>query len=231
MPLTQTSTANPDQPAIPVPPVPPGSPAGTPTGVQVGTTVISFDAPKTGADLAALRERRDLLSSQLSSATSRRSSVVRDLQRSPEGVARTGLEDRIKVLDQRIATLEKDIEINSRLIANAPLSLGAETSSQDDPRLGPGQLTNGQITGIAIVGTIAVGMPLAIAIGRTLFRRAALPKPAPQVLESAARLERMEQAIDAMAVEIERISEGQRFVTQIMAPREKAAVLSNPASE
>lgn len=34
--------------------------------------------------------------------------------------------------------------------------------------------------------------------------------------ESAMRLERMEQAIDAMAVEIERISEAQRFTTRLL---------------
>jgi hypothetical protein len=32
-----------------------------------------------------------------------------------------------------------------------------------------------------------------------------------------ARLERMEQAIDAMAVEMERLAEGQRFATQLLA--------------
>jgi hypothetical protein len=191
-----------------------------PTGATVGTTTIQFDAPKTAADLAALRERRDLLSNQLSSATRRRAEVSRDIQKSPEGIARKGLEDRIQVLDQRIAQIEKDIEVNSRLIANAPLSLGAEVSTSDNPTLPPGQLSSGQITAISIVGTIAVGMPMAIALGRTLFRRASVPKPAPQVLESAQRLERMEQAIDAMSVEIERISEGQRFVTQLMAPRQ-----------
>ncbi|MGQ0650418.1 MAG: hypothetical protein ACT4P7_23000 [Gemmatimonadaceae bacterium] len=37
--------------------------------------------------------------------------------------------------------------------------------------------------------------------------------------ESAARLERMEQAIDAMAVEIERISETQRFTTRLLTER------------
>lgn len=209
---------------MPSPPQPPAAP-GTVVGAEVGTTQILFDAPKTAADLAALRERRDLLSSQLTSATNRRESVVRDLNKSPEGIARKGLEDRIQVLDQRIAQLERDIEVNSRLIANAPLSLGAETSSSDNPGLPPGQLSAGQITGISIVGTITVGMPLAIAIGRTMLRRLGAPKPAPQILESAQRLERMEQAIDAMSVEIERISEGQRFVTQIMAPREKASAV------
>lgn len=37
------------------------------------------------------------------------------------------------------------------------------------------------------------------------------------------RLGRMEQAIDAMAVEMERISEGQRFTTKLLAEREPEA--------
>jgi hypothetical protein len=226
MPLLQTNAA--DQPAVaPTPPQPPGRV----TGADIGTGQIVFDAPKTAADLAALRERRDLLSSQLSNVANRRASVARELQKSPEGVARRGLEERIQVLDQRIAQIEKDIEVNSRLIANAPLSLGAQTASQENPTLPPGQLSSGQITAISIVGTLTVGMPLAIAIGRTLFRRAGAPKPAPQILESAQRLERMEQAIDAMAEQVERISEGQRFVTQLMAPRQgQVAVPAAPAA-
>ena len=35
--------------------------------------------------------------------------------------------------------------------------------------------------------------------------------------DTAARRERMEQAMDAIAIEIERVSEGQRFVTRLMA--------------
>lgn len=40
--------------------------------------------------------------------------------------------------------------------------------------------------------------------------------------EIAARLERIEQAIDAMAVETERISEGQRFTTKLLSERAPA---------
>lgn len=39
--------------------------------------------------------------------------------------------------------------------------------------------------------------------------------------ETSMRLERIEQAIEAMAVEVERISEGQRFVTRLLAERGK----------
>lgn len=39
--------------------------------------------------------------------------------------------------------------------------------------------------------------------------------------DTSMRLERIEQAIEAMAVEVERISEGQRFVTKLLAERAK----------
>ncbi len=39
--------------------------------------------------------------------------------------------------------------------------------------------------------------------------------------DTSMRLERIEQAIEAMAVEVERISEGQRFVTRLLAERTK----------
>ena len=37
--------------------------------------------------------------------------------------------------------------------------------------------------------------------------------------ESDARLERLEQAVDAIAIEVERISEGQRFAAKLLADR------------
>lgn len=39
----------------------------------------------------------------------------------------------------------------------------------------------------------------------------------------AARLERMEQAIDSVAIEVERISEGQRFATKLLAERTRSS--------
>jgi hypothetical protein len=43
-----------------------------------------------------------------------------------------------------------------------------------------------------------------------------------QVNEIASRLDRMEQAIDSIAVEVERISEGQRFTTRLLSERSDA---------
>jgi hypothetical protein len=44
--------------------------------------------------------------------------------------------------------------------------------------------------------------------------------------ETTARLERMEQAMDAIAIEIERVSEGQRFVTRLLADGKTALPVS-----
>jgi hypothetical protein len=186
-----------------------------------GTTIPLNNTPLTAADAAALRARRSELSNQLNSAQGRREDMVKELRTSPDGIARTGVEQRLTVLDERIVQIEKDIAANGRELARAPL-VRAET--QAPPRIG-GFFTSGQMTGISIVFTVTVLMPIAMAYARAIMRRASQPKPTPQVLESAARLERMEQAIDTIAVEVERISEGQRFVTQLMAAKPQEPVL------
>jgi hypothetical protein len=65
---------------------------------------------------------------------------------------------------------------------------------------------------------LAVGVPLARAYSRRMDAQARNPQIPSEV---AARLERMEQAIDSVALEVERISEGQRF-TRSFSRREKA---------
>lgn len=70
---------------------------------------------------------------------------------------------------------------------------------------------------IGLFGTvIAIGMPLAIAFARRIGHQNLGPPVPPEV---AQRLARMEQAIDAIAVEVERISEGQRFTTKLLSER------------
>ncbi len=72
---------------------------------------------------------------------------------------------------------------------------------------------------IIFFGTIAsvfILGPLARAWGKRLERGAGQPVIAPDV---AARLQRMEQAIESIAIEVERISEGQRFTTKLLSER------------
>lgn len=79
---------------------------------------------------------------------------------------------------------------------------------------------------MVMVIAIAVGLPLARAHAKRM-ERGIDPKALPNDLTE--RLTRMEQAIDSMAVEIERISEGQRFTTRLLSERAPDALPANRA--
>ena len=66
---------------------------------------------------------------------------------------------------------------------------------------------------------VVVGLPIARALAKKMERDAGHPRIPAEVSQ---RLERMEHAIDTIAVEVERISEGQRFVTKLLAERPAA---------
>ncbi|HTD82991.1 MAG TPA: hypothetical protein VK648_04300, partial [Gemmatimonadaceae bacterium] len=66
---------------------------------------------------------------------------------------------------------------------------------------------------------------------RAIFRRTNKPGVPPQALtETAQRLEHLESAVDAIAIEIERISEGQRFVTKLLSEGQPAPMIGSGAA-
>lgn len=60
---------------------------------------------------------------------------------------------------------------------------------------------------------LAIGIPIAKAYARRMDADSRNPRIPDEV---AQRLERMERAIEAVAIEVERISEGQRFTTKLL---------------
>ena len=207
---------------------------GTPTRIQAPAaapvnippaqpTLTQFPVPKTQGDVDALLATRDELSNQLISANGRRADLHRQLSSARVGPDQSGIEARISQLDSRIIQIESDIALSGRALYSAPSYL-RQTTSTGVPR--PfGKPNAGQVTGISIVAILAIGLPLSIGIMRLALRRAT-HAPAPQIPKDVSdRLERMEQGIDAIAVELERVGEGQRFVTQLMSERAKKAAL------
>ena len=82
---------------------------------------------------------------------------------------------------------------------------------------------------IAIMSILFIGFPLAITFARILWRRTSnAPVASPQMnAESTRRFDRIEQSVDAIAIEVERISENQRYLTKLLAePRQNASVAS-----
>jgi hypothetical protein len=213
----------PTPPTPPVPPEPPAPPAfqGVP-GITIDgpggaiTLVPPPAVPRTAADMAALRARRSELSRQLSSASDRRDETARELLRA-SGPTRTGLEQRLQVLDQRIVQLERDIAENGRMLAAAPA--GLFTATEPARVMGPMRINRQmELTPIVIVFILFVLAPMAIALARSIWKRGSLPPRQPALSsEDSQRLARLEQAVEAIAIEVERVSEGQRFVTNLLA--------------
>ena len=77
-------------------------------------------------------------------------------------------------------------------------------------------------------GSAVLMFPLVLALARRLWVRSARAAPAVD-LESSPRLQRMEQAIESIAVEVERIGEAQRFATKLLTERPLAAELNRIA--
>jgi hypothetical protein len=200
-------------------PAAPSTPPGVPAITRVpGVTFVPAGA-LTARDVEALRARATELSNQLKSATNRRNEVQRSL-RNATGADKAGLEQRLGVLDARIARLEGDIDENGSQLS----SLAANRTAGSQPAFPGDNFSRNRamnnLVPIVIVFTLFVLSPIAISISRMFWRRGSHPKQAVQSPENAQRLERMEQAIDSIAIEIERVSEGQRFVTRLMADRQ-----------
>ena len=186
---------------------PPAQPA--PTISVPGVGVISV--PTTAADIRVLRAKRAELSTQLESAASRRARLSRSLE-GKEGADRAGIEARISVLDKRILQLESDMAETGRQITMAPSGLVASTGSSFD-------------FGRMDSSVAPVLAPIALSAARFMWKRARVPARPAGSPDDPRRLERLEQSVDAIAIEVERISEGQRFVTRLLSEAHDAAAI------
>lgn len=74
----------------------------------------------------------------------------------------------------------------------------------------------------AMVAFVLVGFPIARALARRMDRGALTPPALPR--EVAERLAHIETSVDSIALEVERISEGQRFTTKLLAEKHGDAV-------
>jgi hypothetical protein len=190
------------QPQSPLPPAPALAPG----------QVIIAGAPLQGAQAiyegyrAQVRE----LDSQLNELGGTRRDITSQLSQLPPGSPeRTGLEGRMSAIDGRISAVDKQLADANALLAKAAAVPGA-VHEERIVREGPPE----EVWVLSGMFLIIVLLPLSIAYARRIWRRgavvvSALPK------EISERLGRVEQAVDATAVEVERIGEGQRFLTRL----------------
>jgi hypothetical protein len=124
-------------------------------------------------------------------------------------------------VDGKIATLEARIALKQGRTLSAPV---ANPVIPFIPRL----VVPNLVVPTAMFMTLVLALPISIAAAKRILR--GTPRATPVPSDVTMRLERIEQAVDTIAIEVERISEGQRFVTRLMAERPSAAASNQAAS-
>lgn len=163
---------------------------------------------------------REELKAQLAALEAQRDEIAGQLQNPMvSGSNRTGLSRRIEQLDSRIAKLDQEIAQVDAAIAGVA---APDVVVGVPPRDSRHEALNGPPEAIIALGTIfmlCVLLPLSIAYARRIWRRgAAVVTSIPAEINE--RLSRMDQNLDTIAVEVERIGEGQRFLTRVYAEQQ-----------
>lgn len=217
------------QPSPDVAPVaPPPPPPPTPLPGDAVRPGLLGGPPTAQQMYEAARAQREELGNQLERLEDRRQDLANRLQSETLDQAdRDGLRIRMGDLDARIRDLEKQIAQSDAHVAQTAAMPGAiQPDPPPEPRQGPPEeaFVLGGI--FMFVGVL----PISIALARRILRRGAaavanIPK------DLGAQLTRLEQGMESIALEVERIGEAQRFTARVLAEREDQRALGAGAAE
>lgn len=158
----------------------------------------------------ALRAQRQELTAQVDALRSEKSALYAEFAKlAPTHPARHSLDMRMIELDERIRAME---QMQQRTTTDL-----VEVGPMPGMIVPPPEIIHVDRENLLLGGFFALVLllPISVAFARRVWRRsttavAALPS------DMMDRLNRMESAVDATAIEVERIGEGQRFLTKLM---------------
>jgi hypothetical protein len=178
-------------------------------------------ARPSAAEYNVLKAREKELNNQLSDVKDRRDELSQQHEQA-SGADRPAIETHIGILDQRMVQIESDLTLVGRdLAATAPASI-----AEPPPRIYYRGFDEGAMWSAGFMGAglaFALFVPFLI---RSFRRRRQVQTPTPVPAVGGERIERMEQAIDTIAVEIERVSENQRFMTRLLTETQLAGTIA-----
>ena len=200
----------------------PSAPEQPPAPPQPPATAVEA-APSATLVYRAATAQRDELQGQLRSLVEQRHGLLRELEDhgSVPGQASSGMQQRIGQIDLRIADVDKAIVAADLQVARAASIPGAVAIEPARPDDGPPW--EAVFFGGTVLLLLAVMVLISMAYARRIWRKnvagvAELPR------ELIERFSRLEQTSEATALEVERIGEGQRFVTRLLTDRADRAL-------
>ena len=176
----------------------------------------------------ALQDVRREMADKLAEMKAERAELQRDAS-NLRGPGRLSVESRIDRLDREILELEQAIEkIGQNVVTDVRTPTPRVfTETRPPGGFGGGGFPRDNFDPTPIVATslgiLFVAFPLTLAIVRFIWKRStSAPTPA-ITAEQQRRFDRIEQSVDAIAIEVERISENQRYLTKILSEPKQAA--------
>ena len=204
------------QEVAPPPPPPLPSPNGAVKIFIDGKPVTNPEAVYKG-----LTHQREELGNQMERLKDERRDITNRLEseQPPSAADKAGLEKRLTTIDGRIETLDAQIAGVDAQVASAAAVPGAIVERPPEPRHGPPEEVF-VLGGIFIFVAI---LPISIAFARRIWRRSAVAVAAlpHDIVE---RFTQIDQAVESIAVEVERIGEGQRFITRVLSEQGRPAL-------
>ena len=210
----QNPTPAPAPPAPPAPvsvaPLPPVPPQPSPFLINPqGPT-----RPLTQQEANVIRNQREEMSNQLQSAQNRRERVLDELRNAPAGTE-AGLQQQYQVLSDRIVSIENDIEASGRVLRTGQVPAQMVLVPPRGP-LSSGNNTDDLERGFALAFMVLIPIG-AVYMWRAIRRRRRGGRREVEMnAEHDSRFERLEQAVDAIALEIERVGEAQRYQAKLL---------------
>lgn len=194
-------------------PTPTDQPPAAPQPGVIAPVRAADATPSATLVYRAASAERDELKDQLETLVDQRHGMLRELEdHDVPGQATAGMQQRIGQLDQRIAELDKTIAAADVQVARAASIPGAVV-------IQPPPIREGPPAEVYFIGPfVLLAALLARRVWRRVWRRnvAAVAEFPRELMD---RLGRLEQTGEATALEVERIGEGQRFVTRLLTER------------
>ena len=174
-----------------------------------------------------VNQRREL-ANQLDRLRDERQDIVNQLSsedRPLDQAVRAGLQKRLGTLETRIDAVDQQLAVADQQVASAAAVPGAIVEHRPPPRQGPPE----EVFVLSGLFMIVAILSLSIAYARRIWRRSAAAVAAipGDILERFAQLD---QAVESVAVEVERIGEGQRFITRVLSDQGGRAALGEGAA-
>jgi len=182
--------------------------------------------PSASAIYEGFKAQQRELSNQLEDLEGTRQNIANSMEEmSSDAPGRKALEERMTDINARIKVVDQQLAVNATQLAQAAAFPGAVVQPPPFVREGPPE----EAFVLGGIFMFVVLLPISIAFARRIWRRsAAVVTSMPRELLD--RLTRLEQTVEASSFEIERIGEGQRFLTKLFTEGEVARQLGGGAT-